>query len=64
MNKLDMVYDMMVDQRDTINSLSNRIANIEKDISELKQFKAKLTGVCLAISTIIGLVPSLLKYLS
>jgi len=64
MNKLDMVYDMMVDQRESINSLSNRIANIEKDISELKQFKAKLTGVCLAISTAIGLVPSLVKYLS
>lgn len=64
MNKLDMVYDMMVDQRECINSLSNRIANIEKDISELKQFKAKLTGICLAVSTAIGLVPSLLKYLS
>lgn len=64
MNKLDMVYDMMVDQRESINNLSNRIANIEKDISELKQFRAKLTGVCLAISTAIGFVPSLVKYLS
>lgn len=54
---------MMVDQRDTINNLSNRIGNIEKDIVELKEFKAKLAGVCLAISTAIGLVPSLLRYL-
>ena len=59
-----MIYDMMVDQRDTIGKLDIRIANIEKEISELKQFKAKLTGVCLTISTIIGLVPSFLKYLS
>lgn len=64
MNKIDMIYDMMVDQRDTIGKLDIRIANIEKEISELKQFKAKLTGVCLTISTIIGLVPSFLKYLS
>jgi len=64
MDKLDMVYDMMVDQRNSIKLLSSRIANIEKDISELKQFRAKLTGVCLAVSTAIGFIPSLVKYLS
>ena len=64
MNKLDMIYDMMVEQRDAINSLSDRVVNIEQDISELKQFKAKITGMCLVISGAIGLVPSVLKYLS
>ena len=63
MDKLSMVYDMMVDQRESINKLSNRIENIERDISELKEFKAKLTGICLTVSTVIGLIPSLLRYL-
>lgn len=63
MDKLSMVYDMMVDQRESINKLSNRIENIERNISELKEFKAKLTGICLTISTAIGLIPSLLRYL-
>lgn len=63
MDKLSMIYDMMVDQRESISKLSNRIECIERDISELKEFKAKLTGICVAISTAIGLIPSLLRYL-
>lgn len=63
MDKLSMIYDMMVDQRESINKLSNRIECIERDLAELKEFKAKLTGICVAISTAIGLIPSLLRYL-
>lgn len=63
MDKLSMIYDMMVDQRESINKLSNRIEQMEKDLGELKEFKAKLTGICVAISTAIGLIPSLLRYL-
>lgn len=63
MDKLSMIYDMMVDQRECINNLSNRIERMERDLGELKEFKAKLTGICVAISTAIGLIPSLLRYL-
>lgn len=63
MDKLSMIYDMMVDQRESISKLSNRIERIEQNIAELKEFKAKLTGICVAISTAIGLIPSLLRYL-
>ena len=63
MEKLDMIYDMMVDQRNSLASIDQRLNAIEEEVGNLKEFRGKLTGVCLTISTIIGLIPSVLKHL-
>lgn len=63
MDKLDMVYDIVVESRHEIGQFNERLLKIEEDISELKQYKAKLTGICVCISTLIGLVPSVLRHL-
>ena len=63
MNKLDMIYDMMVSQRKSLDSIDQRLNAIEEEVGNLKEFRGKLTGVCLAISTVIGLIPNVLKYL-
>ena len=63
MDKLEMIYDMMIDQRNSLKSIDNRLNAIEDEVGNLKEFRGKLTGVCLAISTVIGLIPNVLKYL-
>lgn len=63
MNKIDLMYDMMVDQRNSLNSIDARLNTIEEEVGNLKEFRGRLTGGCLAISTVIGFIPSVLKYL-
>lgn len=63
MNKIDMMYDMMVDQRNEVNNIQDRLTNIEKEIRDFKEFKGRLAGVCVTISAIIGTIPHLFKYL-
>lgn len=58
-----MIYDIVLDNRDNNKKMLERISRIETDISDLKQYKAKLSGVCVTISTAIGLIPSVLKHL-
>lgn len=58
-----MIYDIVVDSRHGLDNFNDRLMRIEADISELKQYRAKLTGICVTISTIIGLIPSALRYL-
>lgn len=59
-----MIYDIVVDNRHDMGSLFQRLERIERDISELKQYRAKLTGICVSISTLIGLIPTLFKWLN
>lgn len=63
MNKIDMMYDMMVDQRNSVSSIEERLTNIEKEVREFKEFKGKLTGVCVTISTLIGFLPTIFRHL-
>lgn len=62
MNKLELMYDMMVDQRNSTNDIKERLVSIEKDIRDFKEFKGRLAGVCATISAIIGLVPYLFRH--
>lgn len=74
MDKLDMLFNLIEankkSREDFQNNILERLERMEGDISDLKteiedlrEFKGKLTGACLTVSTVIGLIPFIFKHL-
>lgn len=65
MEKIDLVYNMLdqsIKNRQMFQAeVEQRLANMEEDIKDLKEFKGRLSGICIAISSIIGLIPWLFE---
>lgn len=61
MEKIDLVYNMLeqsIKNRQIFQAeVNQRLTHIEETIEEFKEFKGKLTGICIAISTLIGFIP-------
>ena len=74
MDKLDMLFNLIETNKksreDFQNNILERLERLEGDISDLKteiedlrELKGKLTGACLTVSTVIGLIPFIFKHL-
>lgn len=65
MDKIDLIYDAVqnsIQSRENFqNRMNLRLERIEKDIEEFKEFKGRLSGICMCISFVIGLVPHFLS---
>lgn len=68
MEKIDLVYEMLSqsieNRREYQKEVNDRLEAIEKDIKDFKEFKGQLTGVCIAISTILGVIPMVINLLN
>lgn len=74
MEKIDILYELIKQnaksREDFQNNILERLERLETDvmdikteIEDLREFKGKLTGICLTISTLIGLIPYLFRHL-
>lgn len=74
MEKIDILYNLIQQntksREDFQNNILERLERMEAEIvdmkteiEDLREFKGKLTGACLTISTLVGIIPYIFRHI-